>query len=126
MSRSFSVVDDLKGGEAFDSVEYSRAFFALFQGAIYLHQVYTYGMHTCADTRAMTQGGLEPPWGCQSKVYPLCGIPFGRTHKDVWQKSGVGEKLTKCWSGGHEKSLTDSFSKTLGGDHACNRPLPEK
>ena len=25
-----------------------------------------------------------------------------------------------------EKSLTNSFSKTLGGDHACNRPLPEK
>lgn len=39
VSRSFSVVDDIKGGEAYDSVEYSRAFYALFQGAIYLHQV---------------------------------------------------------------------------------------
>ncbi|CAN0256693.1 unnamed protein product [Scytosiphon promiscuus] len=28
----------MKGREAFDSVEYSRAFFTLFQGAIYLHQ----------------------------------------------------------------------------------------
>lgn len=35
----FSVVNDLKGEEAYDSVEYSRAFFTLFEGAIYLHQV---------------------------------------------------------------------------------------
>lgn len=39
MARSFSVVDDLKGGEPYDTVEYSRAFFSLFEGAIYLHQV---------------------------------------------------------------------------------------
>lgn len=36
---SFSVVDDIKGGEPYDTVEYSRAFFSLFEGAIYLHQV---------------------------------------------------------------------------------------
>lgn len=35
------MVDDLKGGEPYDTVEYSRAFFALFEGAIYLHQVET-------------------------------------------------------------------------------------
>ena len=39
MACSFTVVDDLKGGEPYDTVEYSRAFFALFEGAIYLHQV---------------------------------------------------------------------------------------
>lgn len=39
MARSFSVVDDIKGGEPYDTVEYSRAFFSLFEGAIYLHQV---------------------------------------------------------------------------------------
>lgn len=35
----FSVVNDTRGGETFDSVEYGRAFFTLFEGAIYLHQV---------------------------------------------------------------------------------------
>ncbi|CAM9206801.1 unnamed protein product, partial [Laminaria digitata] len=39
---SFSVVDDLKGGEPYDTVEYSRAFFSLFEGAIYLHQARQY------------------------------------------------------------------------------------
>ncbi|CAN0251393.1 unnamed protein product, partial [Ectocarpus fasciculatus] len=41
-SRSFKVVNDSKGGEPYDSVEYSRAFFTLFQGAIYLHQARQY------------------------------------------------------------------------------------
>lgn len=35
----FIVVNDLREGEVYDSVEYSRAFFTLFEGAIYLHQV---------------------------------------------------------------------------------------
>lgn len=46
MHCSFDVVDDLKRGEPFDSVEYSRAFFTLFEGAIYLHQV-NFGMIWC-------------------------------------------------------------------------------
>lgn len=55
MACSFSVVDDLKGGEPYDTVEYSRAFFALFEGAIYLHQV-----------------GAAPPvwWRLSSLRYP--------------------------------------------------------
>eukprot|EP00752_Nemacystus_decipiens_P007203 g6448.t1 len=63
---SFSVVDDLKGGEAFDSVEYSRAFFALFQGAIYLHQARQYlvtrldlGAHV-AHTIPVKRGQARP------------------------------------------------------------------
>ncbi|CAM9165634.1 unnamed protein product [Ectocarpus sp. 6 AP-2014] len=39
---AFKVVDDSKGGEPYDSVEYSRSFFSLFQGAIYLHQARQY------------------------------------------------------------------------------------
>lgn len=52
----FSIVDDLRGGEAYDSVEYSRAFFTVFEGAIYLHQVRanenTHTLYTHYHTRA--------------------------------------------------------------------------
>lgn len=51
-------MNDAKDGEPFDSVEYSRAFFTLFQGAIYLHQV-------CLAARTMV-GALAPIHGTAS------------------------------------------------------------
>ncbi|CAM9481571.1 unnamed protein product [Discosporangium mesarthrocarpum] len=50
--RRFAVVDDLRGGEVIDHVEYSRAFFSLFEGAIYLHQARQY-MVTKLDLQAI-------------------------------------------------------------------------
>jgi ATP-dependent helicase YprA (DUF1998 family) len=39
---SFVVMDDSRGGIVIDTVEYSRAFFCLFENAIYLHQARQY------------------------------------------------------------------------------------
>ncbi|CAM9143408.1 unnamed protein product [Choristocarpus tenellus] len=49
---TFSVVDDLREEQTIDHVEYSRAFFSLFEGAIYLHQARQY-MVTKLDLKAV-------------------------------------------------------------------------
>lgn len=44
------VKDESRGGQVIDHVGYTRAFFELFEGAIYMHQVNTHTTTTTWET----------------------------------------------------------------------------